>query len=250
MKYNLEKLRIDSLDNDQCSHLVNYTLEKVNALPPVLDRTTNALSEKYLPLLTQAYKAYFNALNQGRESLLTPEIVGGDKTRDAGLSNVRQAVKLGKGSDVAAEVEAANAAALILKRYKGIEDKDYGAETENIQKLIDELTAPAMTAHVNTLGLTRHITRLKNANDFFFSLHKNRSNAEDMKETFNTRALRKEMQAAYKETCLFVQAMANANDGGHYAQLLALINGVRKQYSDLLARRISQPETTPAPAAN
>ena len=248
MKYNLEKLRIDALDNDQCSHLVNYTLEKVNGLPPLPDRTTNALSEKYLPLLTQAYKAYFKALNQGSESLSTPEIAQGDKTRDGALSNFRKAVSLGKSSDVAAEVEAANACALILKRYKGIEAKDYGTETENIQKLIDELTAPAMSAHVETLGLTRHITRLKNANDSFFSLHKSRATAEDLKESFNTRVLRKEMQAAYKETCLFVQAMANANDGGHYAQVLALINGVRKQYSDLLARRDAKPEA--APSAN
>ena len=246
MNYKLESLNLSALTNAEAGDMVNSSLSKINGLPPAVDRDSNILTQKYLSGLTQRYSAYFKALKQVQENESTQEVTKGDKQCDQALRMLRKANKLGLGSDVAAEKESARIVGILLNKYKNIEKLNYGAETENIKKLLAELNEAHYASHINALGLARYITRLKNANNAFVAIHESRATTTDLQEHFDTRALLRDMLKFYRETCCYIEAMANANDGGYYAQLLALVNGTRKQYADLLARRASQTETTAA----
>lgn len=246
MNYKLESLNLTALTNAEAGDMVNSSLSKINTLPPAVERDSNALSQKYLPGLTQRYSAYFKAMKQVQENESTQEVAEGDRERDQALRMLRKANKLGLGSDVAAEKESARIVGIVLNKYKNIENLNYGAETENVKKLLAELNDAHYASHINALGLGRYITRVKNTNNAFVAIHESRATTTDLQEHFDAKTLCRDMLKFYSEMCRYIEAMANANDGGYYAQLLALVNGTRKQYADLLARRASQTETTAA----
>jgi hypothetical protein len=250
MKYTLQSLNPLRLTHAEAGDMVARTLSQLGSLPPAPDRNSDAYLTKYLPGLTQRHEAYYKALNQNGADAMTEVVKLADHECDMAASNLNKAVKLGKHSDVPAEKEASRVIGILMANYKGLAEMNYGQKTENICTLLNDLAAPALATHIKSLNLQRYITRLKTANDAFAALRDNRSITKNLTEARQVKEMRQDMLTFYKETCLYIQSMANANDGGYDAQLLALINGVRKQYADLLARRISQPETTPAPAAN
>lgn len=250
MKYTLQPLNPMRLTHAEAGDLVARTLSQLGSMPPAPDRNSDAYLTKYLPGLTQRHDAYYKALNQNGTDAMTEVVKSADHECDMAASNLNKAVKLGKNSDVPAEKEASRVIGILMANYKGLDEMNYGQKTENISTLLNDLAAPALVAHIKSLNLQRYITRLKTAYDAFVALRDNRSIAKNLAEARKVKEMRQDMLTFYKETCLYIQSMANANDGGYDAQLLALINGVRKQNADLLARRISQPETTPAPAAN
>lgn len=248
MKFTMQPLNASALTYAETGDLIARTIAMIGSIPPVMDRGNDSLLSKYLPELTLKHDAYNKALNQHGTDEKTVTVTKGDQVRDVALGNFKKAAKLGRNSDVEAEREASRVICTVLDKYKGIEKLNYGAETENICTLLNDLAAPAMAPHITSLNLQRYIDRLKITNDAFAALHDNRTISANVNAGIQVGRMRRELMLFYKETCLFVQAMANANDGGHYAQVLALINGVRKQYSDLLARRDAKPEA--APSAN
>lgn len=249
MKFELEPLKLSNLTNLQVVDMVARLLSQVVTVPTERGADVTA-NQRYIDGLISRHGVFRQAILPTQASAFTRQISAADDECELALSVFRQAVHLGFSSDVAAEAEAARCLLLVLAKYNGLEDADYGTQTSGIDKLLSDLADGATAPHVGTLALGRYVYRLTKANDAFKVLVDSRTMDASAKEVFDNKALRYDLLGHYREYALFVQAMANANDGGYYARLLAVINSTRKHYADLLARRAPDAPAPDAPAAN
>ncbi|MFT3740543.1 MAG: DUF6261 family protein [Breznakibacter sp.] len=235
MKNKLTSLDLSSLTHLEAGELANRHLSDLGTIASQMQAETVYLN--YLTNLQTAATGFQRALKKIQGNGATPKIVQADDGRDLSLRALRKAVSAATYSDSADEAEAAYQIKLVLKTYKNIELLGYEAESMAIDKLLAELDKGAYAQSIATLSLQRHLVRLRNANETFKNLFGDRMTTSAMQETFDARTLRHALQAVYREFALYVQAMANASQGGAYEQALNLINTARKYYADMLARR-------------
>ena len=237
MKYKLEPLDLTRLNYAESSKFVDRQLTEAGSLPPAMG-DGSAMYQKYLSGLSTRYDAMHRALNQVTESAESKRMVAADRERDLAIRLYDRSLALHEHFDVAAERDAFVELNILNKKYKGIELLNYEKQTEQADKMVLDLERAPYASHVATLALTRQLARVKTSNKAFETLFTKRENDAIAKETFETRILCKELMDYYREFALFVQTMANADEGGYFAQVLDAINMGRKYYADLLAHRV------------
>jgi hypothetical protein len=81
------------------------------------------------------------------------------------------------------------------------------------------------------------VTQLANTNATFKTLLSGRTQESSAKESFDVAAMRKEMKTVYEDAANYTLSMAKAQNTDQYNKTLDVINAVRKDYHDLLAKR-------------
>ncbi len=241
------------LTNLEAGQLVKRTLTDVAVLSPNnTDGTPNPMNFEdhivngYLMGMTNSLANYELALVQIRKNDETEKIAAADVIRDRAIRAFRQALKAFLLSDMEDEVLNAKSIMTIMDTYKNVELLNYQAESIALDNLVFDLRSNGYLDKVQLLNLTGYVDRIDNANSNFKTLYDGRIAQTSMTIVYDTKLLRKEMINIYNAFTQYVLAMANAIDDETYNNLLMMVNGGRKSFADLLARRQGTTEEQPA----
>lgn len=242
MSLSVEPFRIYSLSHLECGQLMKQTLDGFKSVTttepadPALDR--------YVAALSSQAETYEKALVRVRKSEDTLKIQQADEARNQAIYTLKRTLQLYAGSDLTEEAEAARSLQILVGSFGRLTRLNYEAESIAIDKLLADLAGPNYNAKAAQLQLDRVINRLLDTNETFKTLFGHRIVTAANTETYDVRALRKEMTITYNDLCGYVLAMAKAHGTEPYLSQLELINTARKYYSDFLARRNSTRKTT------
>lgn len=246
MKQILEPLKTSALTNMEAGQLMNRHLSDLSTIDASL--LTDAPYNSYVEKIGNRLEPYVNALAQVQKSEETEKIELADTARDKAATAFNMAIKLHSKSDDTAEVEASRGLGILFGTFKNLAKLNYEAETLAIDKLITELNSPAYIKKVNYLHMNKYVTRLTDTNNAFKNLFSGRMVTTASTESFDVKALRKDLQETYNDFTAYVLSMAKATENQLFISALNLLNTARKYYSDMLARRATpKPEEAKPP---
>ncbi len=196
---------------------------------------------------------------QSRGFVDTKVLAAKDAERDKLYRFVSQTVRSKKLSIEAAEAEAAEKLAFVLKPYGKMIAKPDAENTANVVDLVKKLESSDYSQYVETLNLTKVVATLKAVNLEYDDLYSHRADEKRVRGVSEgLRSARKKVDIAFAEFANAINAVytVNAlgeNDATKEAEIGAVINAINSeilQFTETLARRgigkksvISQGET-------
>lgn len=217
-----------------------------------IDRFINDFSEANLDLNTDTdFKtifeglktktpAYNKALMQIRENENTKKIAELYKERDNDFQALKDSIKPYRNAKKAPQIKAYNTLKILLDEYKNIATLSYEEETKKISSLLSSLKSEDYQPHITTLKIEEFISELEKSNTAFNTLFGERSAQNIGKESYDTKALRKEITDIYRKLTNYIIAVVEIKTDPFYRKTLEVINNSRKYYADTLAKRNGQ----------
>lgn len=173
---------------------------------------------------------------QVQKSLKTGDVVTRDRVRDVSVAALKSGVKNARYSTEDDEVRAATGLTILLDTYGDIAHMPLDKESGAIDKLLVDLEGPTYKPMVEKIGLTGKVTRLKNDNNAFKAPYDARRDDDIASDGVKTIDVRKQVNEQYQLLCDYVLVKAKLSDGVQYAESLQIINTIRKEYLDMVAR--------------
>jgi hypothetical protein len=249
----LVPLSTSALTHLEAGQLIKRTLTDVAVLSPNNpDGTPNPINfedqvvNNYLNGMANALENYELALVQIRKNDETEKIAAADMVRDRAIKAFRRAVKTFLLSDEPEEVLASKSLMTVLQTFKDVDLLNYQAESIALDNLVNDLQNNGYSDKVQLLNLGNYVERIDIANGSFKTLFDGRIAQTSMTIAYDAKQLRKEVVTIYNQFVLYVLSMARAIDSEMYNSLLMMVNGGRKSFADLLARRQGTTEEQPA----
>ncbi len=180
---------------------------------------------------------YGKALEQIRENENTQKISELDTERDQDFQALRDSIKPYRNTKKDQQKQAYNALKIVLDEYRKVTALSYEEQTKKINTLIATLKGTENKAHISALNIGGFLEELEQSNTAFNTLFGQRSAQNIGKESFDTKALRREMTEIYRKLCAYVLALAEIKSDEFYKKALEIINNSRKYYADTLAKR-------------
>ena len=217
-----------------------------------IDRFINDFSEANLNLNTDTdFKTLFDdlkskvpahnkSLMQIRENENTKKIAELDKERDNDFQALKDSIKPYRNSKKDQQIKAYNTLKILLDEYKNIATLSYEEETKKISSLLSSLKNSDYQPHITTLKIEEFISELEKSNTAFNTLFGERSAQNIGKESYDTKALRKEITDIYRKLTNYIIALVEIKTDPFYRKTLEVINNSRKYYADTLAKRNGQ----------
>ena len=217
-----------------------------------IDRFINDFSEANLDLNTDTdFKtifeglkaktpAYNKALMQIRENENTKKIAELDKERDNDFQALKDSIKPYRNAKKTPQIKAYNTLKILLDEYKNIATLSYEEETKKISSLLSSLKSSDYQPHITTLKIEEFTSELEKSNTAFNTLFGERSDQNIGKESYDTKALRKEITDIYRKLTNYIIALVEIKTDPFYRKTLEVINNSRKYYADTLAKRNGQ----------
>ena len=184
--------------------------------------------------------AYNKALMQIRENENTKKIAELDKERDNDFQALKDSIKPYRNAKKAPQIKAYNTLKILLDEYKNITTLSYEEETKKISSLLSSLKNSDYQPHITTLKIEEFISELEKSNTAFNTLFGERSAQNIGKESYDTKALRKEITDIYRKLTNYIIALVEIKTDPFYRKTLEVINNSRKYYADTLAKRNGQ----------
>jgi hypothetical protein len=192
---------------------------------------------KQLVVVLLSFAEDFNkAILQVQKSLKSEDIIAKDKTRDTSVFALKAGVNNAKYATSPEEVQAAAGISILLDTYGDIAHMPLDKESGAIDKLIAELEGPTYGPMIAKMGISSRVTRLKADNNAFKGLYDSRRNDSIGKDDVRPIELRKQVNEQYQLLCDYVQLKASMSGDAQYAQSLEIINTIRKEYNEKVAR--------------
>lgn len=217
-----------------------------------IDRFINDFSEANLDLNTDTdFKtifeglkaktpAYNKALMQIRENENTKKIAELDKERDNEFQALKDSIKPYRNAKKDPQIKAYNTLKILLDEYKNIATLSYEEETKKIGSLLSSLKSEDYQPHITTLKIEEFTSELEKSNTAFNTLFGERSAQNIGKESYDTKALRKEITDIYRKLTNYIIVLVEIKTDPFYRKTLEVINNSRKYYADTLAKRNGQ----------
>lgn len=174
--------------------------------------------------------------NRVMKSLKSIQLPILDHGRDVCYAAVKLGVKNATYSTVDDEIRAAAGLTILLDTYGDIAHMPLDKETGAIDKLIADLEGPTYKPMVEKIGLTAKVTRLKTDNNAFKTPYDARRDDDIASDGTKAIDVRKQVNEQYQLLCDYVLLKAKLSDGVQYAESLQIINTIRKEYLDMVAR--------------
>jgi hypothetical protein len=242
MKQILEPLTISALTNMEAGQLMIRHQSDLSTIDASL--LTDVPYNSYLLKIGNQVVLYINALAQVQKNEETEKIGLADDARDKAVTAFNLALKLHAAADDPAEAEASRSLRILFDTYKNLAKLNYEAETLAIDKLTGELNSEAYSEKINNLHMSKYVTRLSETNDAFRTLFGGRMVTTAMTESYDMKAIRKELQETYNDFAAYVLSMAKATENQLFTTALNLLNAARKYYTDqMLSNPAPKPET-------
>jgi len=202
-----------------------------------LDQHADADFKRLFEALQHQIPAYHSTLNQMKANDECKNIAALDSDRDADLRALRDGLKPYKNAKTQAEKEAFAAIRLLMKEYKGIEDRSYTEETDRLNSLVNKLLSSDYSPHVATLGIVKFINHLADSNTAFNELFSECSDRAFQQQAYDVKALRKKMKEVYGTMVNYIAALASVKDDAYYKDILRIINSGRSDFSNIVLER-------------
>lgn len=126
---------------------------------------------------------------------------------------------------------------LWMKKYETLPYLNLMVETTGIDDLLFDLNTEKYSQHIHTLNLVESVMKIKKANDAFKLISGDSSAVNDMKPTYDARALRIELIETLKLFVNYVKALAESSDNKSMQQLYKGIQQTTSKYSGQLTTR-------------
>lgn len=126
---------------------------------------------------------------------------------------------------------------IIVDNYNNLEKRNFEAESLGIDNLIANLRSTVNLPFVQILNMVPYINNLEVANADFKTTFNTRTSENISTIVYDTKALKKEILATYKDLVEYVLVMAERKNTPYYNDILSAINNGREYYSNILARR-------------
>ncbi len=228
--YPFSPTKLSYLDSGE--FIVRYLTDVTNqGIDLAVDLDFKALHES----IVSKSLIYNSALTQIRAKAESIELSDLDKNRDKKISTLRTAFNVSKNSDDANIKNAYSKIKIVFNAYKGIETTNYPAESLAITHFIAELRNATNLPFSQLLGLVPHIANLETANASFVAKFNTRSTDTISTQTYDTKLLRTEILATYKEMTNYVAVIAKIRNNDYYNTLLTTINYSRKYFANIIA---------------
>lgn len=234
-KLKLHKLDVYQLHNAEFGQFISRFFEdfKGASLVANKDEDFNTMFEQ----LKAQIPTYNKALEQIRESEDTNKIATLDRVRDADLQALRDSIKPYRNAKTDQKKQAYNALKIILDEYKDVARDSYEQETIRLNTLIATLKNDANQPHFSLLKIIDFLTELEQSNTEFNKVFAKRSAQNLQKETYDVKALRKQMTELYRKLSNYIVTLAGIKQDEFYKKVLDTLNNSRKYYADTLAVR-------------
>ncbi len=186
-------------------------------------------------------------LNEDTGSNTTDELVRLDTRRDNAFSGTLALINANTYSTDTATKEAANLLAAHLENFgPALIKENYPTETSKLQKiLLDWATKPDLKAAVIALNLDNWKTELEAANTAFDTRYVDRSVAAGTNKSDRVYQKRPAITLLYDELLLQLDSWYNVKKKADpWATAVAAVNGVIKDYNDMLAIRAGKGNTS------
>lgn len=231
----LTPLHLPTLHNAEFGQFISRFFEdfKGASLVATKDEDFNTMFEQ----LKAQIPTYNKALEQIRESEETNKIATLDRVRDADLQALRDSIKPYRNAKTDQKKQAYNALKIILDEYKDVARDSYEQETMKLNTLIATLKNDANQPHLSLLKITDFLTELEQSNTEFNEVFAKRSAQNLQKETYDVKALRKQMTELYRKLSNYIVTLAGIKQDEFYKKVLDTFNNSRKYYADTLAIR-------------
>lgn len=231
----LETIHLPSLHHAEFGQFIDRFFDDVQKNG--LNTDTDADFKSLYDALKAKNPTYSKALEQIRENENTQKIAELDKERDNDFQALKDSIKPYRNAKRDNQKQAYNTLKIVLDEYKNVASLSYEEETKKLESLISLLKGSEYQSAVTTLKIGDFLADLETSNKAFDTLFAQRSAQNIGKETFNTRALRKEMTEIYRKLCVYTETLANIKQDDFYKKALEIINNSRKYYADTLAKR-------------
>lgn len=213
----------------------------------------NATVIKYTPLalgITDAYEAYLPLLQNESVALVaitksatTEQIEEADKDRDFTFRGFANAVKTKLNHYNADVRDAAKRAMVILDGYGNVVRKPKDEESGLISSMIADMRLQ-IPADLVTLEVVDWMAELERLNNVFISLQASRNSEEANRTELRMKAVRKEVDAAYKQIVERINALIVVNGETAYSEFVKEMNVRISRANDAIAqskKRVATP---------
>ena len=201
----LEVVRTSNLTNIEFGQLMNRHTNDLATIAPAM--LTDAPFNYYVSQITAKSAIYLKALAQVQKNDETDKIAVSDAVRDKAIDAFSKALKLAAASDDPEEIAASKSLGTLFKTFKDLATLNYEAETLGIDKLVSELNGADYAGKVDFLNIGKYVTRMDTANQNFKTLFTGRIVTEAMTESYDMKAIRKEMSKLYSDFATYVLAL-------------------------------------------
>ena len=178
---------------------------------------------------------YNQALAQIKAKAESHELLLLDHARDKKITTLRTAFNVAKNSDDGTIIEAYGKIKVIFNKYKGVEKANYPAESLAVTNLITELRTSTNFPFADLLGLKPYIDNLETHNNKFVDKFNARSTDVISTETYDTKLLRKNILATYKDLAEYAAVMSKVKNNEYYNTLVTTINYSRQYFATIAA---------------
>lgn len=234
-KIELTPIHLQSMHHAEFGKFVERFFEDFNKSG--LNADTDADFSVLFEDLRSKIATYNKALVQIKESEATQKIAELDKMRANDFQALKDSIKPYRNSKKEERKASYKALKIALDEYKNVTNLSYEEETHKLKALISLLKEPEYKPHITALKLEEFLEELEESNTAFDTLFAERSAQNIGKETYDTKALRKEMTDLYRRMVNYIEALANVKKEEFYPKALEVINNSRKYYADVLAKR-------------
>ena len=243
----LQKINLARLRHAEMGQLVERWIQDAQKVG--VDPTKDADLNRLYTAIQNILPTYNRALDQVRGQEESEKIADLDHERDQCMIALRTVVRAYQNSKNEAEYTAYKRLDILLKSYKGVETDSYESETIRLKNLVESLKSNDYKADTELLGLSKFVSVLEQNNTTFNEVFSMRSHKILAKESFDVKALRKELTQAYSTLTRYVEVMVlvkQPND--YYVKILESLNNGRKYFSDMMRNPTTKPEQPTPPA--
>jgi len=227
-------LQINSFDLARLTNGLHFNfIESVMTKLAQFETLLTNVNAQYLALQKKA-AAEDEALKISRKSLTTDDIIEADRKRDVIYMSYRKRVKGSLDSPIADEAAAAKEVNQSLKDYDIDPQMKLDDETGRMTNLLTDHEGK-LAAQVATLGLTQYIAAMKEANEQVKTLVAERADERAKLVVGALKAARAEVDEAYKNLVLRVNALMVVNPDDSYDDFVNYVNEEIKRYRKELA---------------
>lgn len=209
---------------------------------------TDSVMITYLTQLGAKSDTYDLAMKNIAKSDETAKITSADLVRDNLITTLQRQLSVYEFTEDENKHLAYLSLNTLFNVYKGIKTWNLEEESNGIDNLIVDMESDKYASNLELLLMKDFKDELIVANNKFKELFNGRTQESASKETYDVKAMRKDIGGNYTDFCNYTLSMAKALNTDQYNQSLSVINTIRKYYSDrLVTRPPAKKGETPAP---
>jgi hypothetical protein len=235
--YKLEPINVARLNNLEFGQHIKSLIENSIECQTEHHFATDTALEAMFLQLQSASNTYNSALMQVMKSDHTSQIVHADRLRDLAVTQLMRYLSVFEYSSVDTELSAFESLNTLVREFHNLQRWNLEEETNGIDTLVIDLTNEKYQPKTVLLRMNPYVTQLMQTNTAFKEVFRARIQESASKEVFDVKKLRFELKTYYNNWINYVLAMSKATETPTYTQHLKVINTIRKEYADLLAKR-------------